>query len=361
MSTALDSRAARTPRTGHPVRIWIDLANSPHVPIFAPIVAELRARGHAVDLTARDFAQTVPLARRAFGDGVNVVGGHGGDGMRGKVGAIAGRAVALARTPEARRADMALSFCSHAQNLAARMRRLPALTMMDYEGQPANHLSFRCARRVLVPAAFPEADLRRCGARAAKVRRFPGLKEEIYIAGRAPDPADAGIEVPHDRIVVVLRPPATMAAYHRFENPLFDAVLERVAATPDALGLILPRTADQAARLEERLLPGSLRVVREVPDGLALLAAADLAVGAGGTMNREAAVLGVPAYTVFAGRPAAVDAALIADGRLVQVRTEADLDRIAVRRRNGGAASPPPARTLRAVMDEIERFTEELR
>lgn len=358
MSATATSAPPPTHKTDIVARtVWIDLANSPHVPIFRPIVAELEDRGHRVVLTARDFAQTVPLARRAFGDRVSVVGGHDGAALGSKVTGLASRAIALARSPEAATADRALSFCSHAQNLAARLRRIPALTMMDYEGQPVNHLSFRCATRVVVPRAFPDDALRRFGARDRKVGRFDGLKEELYLSD-APA-GEIGIDIPEDRVVVVLRPPATMAAYHRFENPLFDRVLDRVAEHPDAVGLILPRTPDQARGLEERGLHESLRVVREVPDGAALLAASDLVIGAGGTMNREAAVLGVPAYSAFAGAPAAVDDELIRQGRLVALRDERDLERIRIERRNRTDAPRHDRQVLDQVIHEIERFLEE--
>jgi uncharacterized protein len=149
-----------------------------------------------------------------------------------------------------------------------------------------------------------------------------------------------------------------MAAYHRFENPLFDRVLERVAAAPAALGLILPRTPQQAAALEARGLPAALRVVRQVPDGLNLLWHSDLVIGAGGTMNREAAVLGVPVYTVFAGRPAAVDEALIEAGRLTRLDDETDLDRIRFRKRHEATRAAAGTRVLDCVMAEIGRFLE---
>ena len=59
------------------MRIWIDLANSPHVPFFRALIPEFGARGHQVEITARDFAQTVELAMNA-GLMPHVIGGHGG-------------------------------------------------------------------------------------------------------------------------------------------------------------------------------------------------------------------------------------------------------------------------------------------
>ena len=169
------------------VRIWIDLANSPHVPLAEPIVRSLRDRGDEVVLTARDHAQTVELARHRWGE-LHVVGGSSPAGRTNKALAIAGRAAALRRVARAERPDVAFSHGSYAQVVAARSARVPSLVMMDYEHQPANHLSFRLATRVLVPEVFPRTALKRFGAREAKVDRYPGFKEELYLSGFAPDP-----------------------------------------------------------------------------------------------------------------------------------------------------------------------------
>ena len=170
------------------MKIWIDLANSPHVPLFEPVVREARARGHEVVLTARDHAQTRALAEDAWPD----VSIHRGPKSLGVLAKGPGNRGSSARTAAVRtrpRPDVALSHGSYAQVVAARAARVPSVTMMDYEHQPANHLSFRLARRVIVPEVFPEASLRRFGARPGKVVRYDGFKEELYLAGVAPEPA----------------------------------------------------------------------------------------------------------------------------------------------------------------------------
>ena len=138
------------------VRVWIDLANSPHVPLAEPILRSLRERGDEVVLTARDHAQTVELASKRWPE-LSVVGGSSPAGRTKKALAIAGRAVALRRVARAERPDVAFSHGSYAQVLAARSAGVPSLVMMDYEHQPANHISFRLAQRVIVPHPFPDA------------------------------------------------------------------------------------------------------------------------------------------------------------------------------------------------------------
>src|ERR671939_601424 len=172
------------------MRIWVDLANSPHVPFFRALAAEFRARGHDVEATAREFAQTVELSAAA-GLAPAVVGRHGGGKLSGKAGNLVGRAAGLARWARGRRFDLAVSHNSYSQVLAARALGLRAVTLMDYEHQPANHLAFRLASRVLVPEAFPGEALRRYGARPRKVRRYRGIKEDVYLSDFEPDPAFA--------------------------------------------------------------------------------------------------------------------------------------------------------------------------
>ncbi|HEX9919813.1 MAG TPA: DUF354 domain-containing protein, partial [Pyrinomonadaceae bacterium] len=163
------------------MRIWIDLANSPHVPFFAALAEEFRARGHELEVTARQFAQTVELAEGA-GFAPAVIGDHGGRELKGKAGNLFARARALRSWARGRRFDLAVSHNSYSQIVAARSLNLRSVTLMDYEHQPANHLAFRLASRIVVPRAFPEAALRRFGAPARKVRRYDGFKEDVYLA-----------------------------------------------------------------------------------------------------------------------------------------------------------------------------------
>jgi uncharacterized protein len=300
------------------VLVWIDLANSPHVPLAERVATLLRERGHRVLVTARDHAQTVGLGKRAFPE-LEVVGGASPPDRIGKALGIARRAEALRRVARRERPDVAFSHGSYAQVVAARLARVPAVTMMDYEFQPANHLSFRLARRVVVPTTFPDDALRRFGAHPRKVVRYEGFKEELYLEGFRAEPAvldELGLD--RDRVIAVFRPPPEGALYHRMANARFDELLSQAVAEEGVQVVVLPRTADQAERY--RRVSPEVRVPSKAVDGRSLLAFSDVVVGAGGTMNREAAILGAPTYTVFAGRLAAVDTALVGQGLMVDLR-----------------------------------------
>jgi predicted glycosyltransferase len=308
------------------MRLWIDLANSPHVPFFRALIPEFERRGAEVEVTARAFAQTLELAESACLKPV-VMGSHGGRALTGKAGNLFGRAANLAKWARRRKFHLAVSHNSYAQVMAARALRIRSVTLMDYEHQPANHLAFRLASRVIVPRSFPAAELRRYGARESKVRRYDGTKEDVYLADFTPDPDFVKVLLGHgvspDDVLVVVRPPARDALYHRFENELFDELIERLAARAGVKIILLARTEAQRSAYSQRT---NLILPQAALDGSNLIASADLVISAGGTMNREAAALGVPAATIYAGRWAAIDEELVREGRLRRITTREDLD-----------------------------------
>jgi predicted glycosyltransferase len=335
------------------MRIWIDLANSPHVPFFRALIPEFVARGHQVEITARDFAQTVELAMNA-GMTPHVIGGHGGGSITGKAGNLIGRAGALRKWARDRGFDLALSHNSYAQIAAAAALRVNAVTLMDYEHQPANHLAFRLASRVIVPRAFPATELRRFGASMRKVKRYEGTKEDVYLADFASDPAFAetlrALGVASEDVLIVARPPAREALYHRFENELFDELLSDLSSRQDVKIILLPRSDTQRADYEKRKF-ANLIMPRAALDGANLIAAADLVVSAGGTMNREAAALGVPAVSIYAGKWAAIDEALVKEGRLQRLSSRDEIESLMVHKKSG--AKPRHATGVKA---EITRL-----
>jgi len=338
------------------MRIWIDLANSPHVPFFRALAAEFGRRGHEVEATAREFAQTVELAAAA-GFAPAVIGGHGGAGLWGKGLNLAGRAASLARWARGRGFGLAVGHNSYTQTVAARLLGLRAVTLMDYEHQPANHLAFRLASRVVVPEAFPAEALRRFGAGPRKTRRYRGIKEDVYLADFEPDAGFAeclrgrfGVDAATD-VVVVARPPARAALYHRFENELFGALLEHLSARPRVKVVLLARGAAERESYAARFASSNFVVPREALDGANLIAAADLVVSAGGTMNREAAALGVPAASLYAGRWAAVDEQLVREGRMKKIATRDDALGLALEKKSG--RTPRRATHVRAEVADL--------
>jgi predicted glycosyltransferase len=324
------------------VKVWIDCSNSPHPLLFAPVARALEERGHEVAVTVRDHAQTVELARQRWPTAEIV------DGRRPAAARVATAVELATRTAELRRwarraqPDVALSHNSYAQLAAARSARIPAVTAMDYEHQPANHLAFRLAQRILLPAALPAEVVGRQGARPPKVRRYEGLKEELYLGELE---HDAGIReklgIAPDALLVVARTAATRAAYHGRGDGLFAEAVARLARRPDLTLVVLWRHPEHRRELEALAGPNVLLPPRAV-DALSLVREADLFLGAGGTMTREAALLGTPALSVFAGRQPAVDRLLESRGLLRRLEAAREVDTVRAR-----AAPPAPADALR--------------
>ncbi len=311
------------------MKVWVDLSNSPHPLLFAPIVKRLECLGHTVRITARDNAQTVELARQRWRS-VDVIGGPSAGGRAAKGRSMLSRVRRLASWARKENPDVALSHNSYAQIMAARAIGIHTVTAMDYEHQPANHLAFRLADTVLLPEALADAGLRRQGAVPRKVRFYPGLKEEIYLGDFEPDRdvlVAAGVEPDPDGVVVVARTPPAGALYHRSDNPLFVAVLRRISSEPRARCVVLARRADQREAIAGLSLSNVVLPERAV-DARSLMHASDLIIGAGGTMTREGALLGVPTVSLFAGRIPAVDRWLEERGALTRMSSIGDLPAI---------------------------------
>jgi predicted glycosyltransferase len=201
--------------------------------------------------------------------------------------------------------------------MTARRLGIPSATTFDYEWAWLQHqLGCRAATRVVVPASIPPDRLARYSATPPKLQQYPGLKEEYYLSDFEPDETvlrDWSIDPA--RVLVVLRPPPDVSLYHRHSNPLFPMTLEHLGRLDDVHAFVIPRTDEQRDYVRSLELP-SVIVPERAVDAQSLIALADLVVSAGGTMNREAAALGVPVYTTYGGRLGGVDEQLIREGRL---------------------------------------------
>jgi predicted glycosyltransferase len=309
------------------MRVWADLTNSPHVLVLRPVIRALERAGAEVLVTARDFAQTLDLAER-HGLAVEPIGRHRGGRLAAKGLGLLSRSTALARWARGRRIDVAIGHGSNDITVAAALLRIPSATAFDYEWAKVQHtVNCRLVRAVVVPEAIPPERLRPYGATAAKLRRYPGLKEEYYLADFEPDRVvldELGLD--GARPIAVVRTPPAVSLYHRFENPLFAQVLDRLRGEQT---VVLPRTPEQRSELDGFIVP------ERAIDAQSLIAYADLVISAGGTMNREAVALGTPVWTTFEGRMGAVDEALIAEGRLRRLERAED---IALEKRPSSAA-----------------------
>ena len=316
------------------MRVWVDLTNSPHVLVFRPLIQLLRERGAEVDVTSREYAQTLQLLE-LHGLTAEVIGRHGGRSRVQKARQMTHRLGALRRWAKRRTFDVALAHGSHELTLTARRLGIPSSTTFDYEFATLQHqLGCRAATKVVVPEAIPPERLRPYGVRPPKLVQYPGLKEEYYLADFEPDRSLLErFGVDPARVLVVLRPPPDVSLYHRHSNPLFPMTLDHLGRLENVHAFVLPRTEEQREYVRKLDLP-SVILPEQAVDAQSLIALADVVVSAGGTMNREAAALGVPVYTTYGGRLGGVDEALIRDGRLKPLTDPRALD---LRKRDAGA------------------------
>lgn len=302
------------------MRAWFDLTNSPHVLVLRPLIRALQEDGHEVSVTARDFAQTVALCER-FGIDCDVIGRHRGARLGAKAIGLVDRSFELYKYARKKRFDIAIGHGSNDISVAAKLLRVPAATMFDYEWAKVQHnVNCRLCAAVVVPEAIPPERLYPYGAKG-KLQRYEGLKEEYYLSDFEPDPAVLDeLSLDPSQPIAVVRTPPSVSLYHRFENDLFADVL--LTLREQAQTVVLPRVDAQRAELART---GGFIVPEQAIDAQSLIAYSDLVVSAGGTMNREAVALGTPVFTTFEGRLGAVDERLIAENRLHQLTSAADV------------------------------------
>jgi hypothetical protein len=341
-------------------KIWIDIDNSPHVPFFLPIIEELQKRGHQVLLTARDSYQVCELLKFHHLE-CKVVGGHWGKNRILKAVGTLGRAARLLPIALKEKPDLAVSIVSRAQLLACRALKIPMVVTFDYEF--VMKMQFLQPDWILVPEVVPDSGV---GVAKGGVFRYPGLKEDVYVPNFKPDDRlKKQLGIGEKDLLVTVRPPATEAHYHNPESDqLMFAALNFLTKQHDVRVVLLPRNERQSATLRKEwgdsIANGKIVIPQQVMDGLNLIWHSDLVISGGGTMNREAAALGVPVYSIFRGRIGAIDRYLSESGRLVLLEQVDDIfTKVVLKRReriahdfskDGGA--------LRSISDAIISISE---
>lgn len=341
-------------------KIWIDLDNTPHVPLFEPILAELRARGFSVLVTARDAFQVCELADKKEIPYIKV-GRHYGKNSMLKLGGLLWRALQLGPLVLRERPALAVSHGARSQIILSKCLRIPTVLMEDYE-----YSLFPGIMRptwVLAPEAIP-SHLLPC--KSGNVRRYAGIKEDVYAWKLRPDPSIlATLGVSDSEVLATVRPPATEAHYHNPESEkLFERFMNRACSIPGLRVILLPRNNKQGRLIRARWpvwFQGQKTIIPDaVLDGLNLLWHSDLVVSGGGTMNREAAALGIPVYSIFRGTIGAVDRQLCAEGRLVLIDSLEGVDRLVrlTRRSRKSVEDVTSRRVLNQVVDSIQELAQ---
>jgi len=365
---AFSGRSSPRPAAQNPPsqgrKIWIDLENSPHIPFFKPIIQELERRGHSVMITARDCFQVCQLAD-LFDLPYKRIGHHYGKNKLAKVAGLGIRALQLGPTVLREKPDLALSHGSRSLLLLSSILRIPTITIFDYEH--AKWWGFLRPTWVMAPEIIPvEVIGAAAGVGRDRILRYPGIKEDVYAPFFRPHTSiQQQLGLNGDHLVVTVRPPATEAHYHNAESELLlHTVLEFLGQQPNVKIVLLPRTGKQEAELHrewpELFADGRIIVPEHVVDGLDLIWHSDLVISGGGTMNREAAALGVPVYSIFRGKLGSVDGYLAETGHLVLLASPQDVRNcIDLKKRKplGGTGNGNFA-TRNTIVDNIARVLE---
>ncbi len=309
------------------MNVWIDMDNSPHVPLLLPFIKSLEVKGYTIFITARDYAQTIELLTNE-GAEFKKIGKHGGGNKFFKIIELISRSIRLMFYARKKKMTFAISHGSRAQALACKILKIPCYIGMDYEHTESRIFS-ACAAKIWIPELLYPRSLPFIGINSNKVITYKGIKEQFYLQNFIPDKCFyEKIGIPADKVLVVLRPPALTANYHNKKSEEFlDLILKRLAATHNVYTICTPRTIDQRARLK-KYESISFRVIDYAMDGKNLVYYADAMISGGGTMNREAAFFGARVYSIFSGKKPMLDLELQNLGLLSFINSEEDCNTI---------------------------------
>jgi predicted glycosyltransferase len=343
--------------------IWIDFDNSPHVPFFFPIIKELETKGHSVILTARDTFQVIGLADY-YKLVYRKIGKHYGANKLLKILGTIWRSVQLAGVILKYKPDISISHGSRSLILLSWVLGIPTILLFDYE------------HTISLPLIKPEMGIAPevINSRSIAIhfkrglRVYSGIKEDVYVPSFRPDFSIVQqLNLRETDITVTIRPPASEAHYHNPESDnLFMRVVEFLGRSSGVRIIILPRNERTQKDLVFQTWPkwckeGKIIIPDRVVDGLNLIWHSDLVISGGGTMNREAAALGIPVYSIFRGALGAVDKYLAECGRLVMIETQEDVEskiRV-VKRRKGIKENFGESLALKQIMAAIGEVIED--
>ena len=278
------------------MKIWFDLSNSPHINLFARMIRELEAEGHEVVITCRPLANTIDLLD-LHGFRYEVVGVHYGAKFAMKLLGFPIRIWQLWRYLRGRRIDVAISQSSFHSPLTAWLLGVRSIYMNDNEHAMGNIPAFVFARKIMVPEFLAAEKLRGQWADPRKVVNYPGVKEGIYLWELDARLRSAGGVRPHKaRPTAYIRPEPWTAQYYKGSRNFLDDLILGIKDKVDVI--VLPRGKDQGLHYRGERFAG-VRVVDTALDIADIAPDCDLFVGAGGTMTREMAVLGIPTISVY--------------------------------------------------------------
>jgi predicted glycosyltransferase len=305
--------------------IWFDFENAPHVLFWRPVMEYFQRQSIGFIVSARDFSYTRNLLQNVDYEYYICREGGTKNSTSSKYLSVIKRGIELYRFIKGKNAGIACSFGSRAQIMACKLRGIPVISTEDYEY--ANMLHAKFAKYTLIPKVIPK---NRINIPENRLIQYDGYKEDMYMADYTPK--DIDVQVDESKIVVLFRPGDYYSHYQSHDYQSIEkGLLELFRGYREEIFLlVLPRHEEQRSYLADYFSKHNIE--HEFPRtnyfGPDLIWKADMIIGGGGTMLREACLLSVPAYSFFSGKTGAVDEDYVRQGKMDLIRDENDLRKI---------------------------------
>ncbi len=292
------------------MKIWFDLSNSPHINMFYDLIRDLESEGNEIIITCRPLANTIDLLEQKQLK-YTVVGEHYGKNFYKKIFGYPIRVMQLRRFLKKLKPDIAVSQSSFHSPMVAKLLGIPCIYTNDNEHAMGNKAGFYFATKVMIPENLPVENVVRKGASPERVSHYPGVKEGIYLWKKGEAIHQSRAQNGTGEVKIYVRPEPPTAQYYKGGLNFLDTTLE--ALKDKATVIVLPRDKNQADHYRQQKFAGL--VVPEKPLEFDRIAAdCTLFVGAGGSMTRELAILGIPTISVYQDDLLEVDKFLIGKG-----------------------------------------------
>lgn len=307
------------------MRIWFDISNSPHVILFYDLINDLSSDGHEIIITSRPLANTIDLLNQ-YNLNHNIIGSHYGKNLIKKLFGYPVRVFQLYKYLHKKNINLAVSQSSFHSPFVAFLLRIPSIYTNDNEHAFANHFCFILASKILLPSSFSFSKQFYYSLFKEKIITYPGIKEGIYLWVKHENISKKRTLYfnTYNKCTIYVRPEPQTAQYYSGKLFFLDDLIISLQSKYQVI--ILTRNLSQFNHYNQSIFNKSIVPIKPIHfDEIAINCS--LFIGAGGSMTRELAILGIPTISVYQDSLLEVDKLLIKSKLLIH---EIDLDAIKV-------------------------------
>lgn len=304
------------------MNIWFDISNSPHINMFHALISQLEEEGHKIFITSRPLANTVELLEQK-GMKHQIIGKHYGKNIMAKILGYPIRVIQLWLYLNEKKIDLAVSQSSFHSPLTANLLGIPSIYTNDNEHALGNVPSFFFATKILIPERFNLNGISKYTFISRKITYYPGVKEGIYLWRMSKANKLKHTSAIPSHLKLYIRPEPSTAQYYNGNQNFLDDLINELSSTFNII--ILPRTKQQSDHYSGKLF-NNIKVAEKPLSFEAIANDCDLFIGAGGSMTRELAMIGIPTISVYQGDLLEVDKLLIENGLMLHANTISSYD-----------------------------------